>query len=68
MTPTSAMRQSSGASYHNWLLACDRWLASKTQGTISGTFALVVSNYDWQGSYQSDALPSEAVENALESL
>ena len=62
------MRLSNGATYHNWLLATDRWLQTLSQGTIMGTFALLVSDHDFQGDFQRDLLPSESAEQTVQHL
>lgn len=61
----SLMRQSSGATYSNWLLACDRWLASLSNGCITGTYCLCISEWDWRGAFDRDLLPSDAAKAAL---
>lgn len=65
VSKSALMRRTTGASYHHWLLACDRWLAEITQGTITGTYSLAVSEWDWKLAYESDFLPSDAVKTAL---
>lgn len=64
-TNHAAMCKSQGATYSQWLRACDLHLAHLSQGTCTGTWALTVSEWRWQAAYEEDMLPSEAACRAL---